>query len=218
MSTAYRVSNSVGGEMTKCNTAREAYYQARRSRARCWRTGQWRNGITDRRPAPPVTKQEGSEMLSRKDLVTITAVFWENVSEVHLYTVRTDRTGAQGFHVRGVNHPSEMDAEAERLRAEGFVMGETITLGQLHKLPVNRGLWAMIEPGVHVLIGQMVDGLEKLCGPLAYARFTDVTCNGAQPTAEQMEVARRAAEVLARQGKEPDIQWQQGVACGDLCI
>lgn len=30
MSTAYRVSNSVGGEMTKCNTAREAYYQARR--------------------------------------------------------------------------------------------------------------------------------------------------------------------------------------------
>jgi hypothetical protein len=30
MSAAYRVSNSVGGEMIKCNTAREAYYQARR--------------------------------------------------------------------------------------------------------------------------------------------------------------------------------------------
>jgi hypothetical protein len=30
MSAAYRVSNSVGGEMIRCQTAREAYYHARR--------------------------------------------------------------------------------------------------------------------------------------------------------------------------------------------
>ena len=142
-------------------------------------------------------------MLSRRDRAMVTECVWERGSDgLYWYTVRTDRTGTKGFRVRGVNYLSETDAVAERLRAEGFVPGGMITIGQLHKGPSTRSLWAVIEPGVHILVGQVVDGLEAICGPLVYAHFADVAGVGYHPSAEQVDVARQAAEAIPWLGKK----------------
>lgn len=142
-------------------------------------------------------------MLSRNNYTIITAADWvKEGDDLWWYTVQTDITRDRQFRIVGSYELNLAANQRDPDTVRNLMIGTKMTIGQLHAIPVNRGLAAMISPGIFMEIGIMQDGLNDLCGPLIFAHFKDNTsAQNGQATDTQRILARSAAAIYACQGR-----------------
>ena len=166
--------------------------------------------------------------LSRQELATITYSEWEKRGTLHWLIIRTNRTGGREFMRVGAD---DKNLPAASQLADGFAVGDTITIGDLRTIPIiTEQVMSTICPGVNMHIGFMDDGLGDLCGPLVFSRIVDMTGSHVQTQSEIADLKaatvvfvrhgqRVAAAFLNRRGYQR-LDWRQvgGPAINDPCV
>lgn len=119
-------------------------------------------------------------MFSRSDRVIITSQKWTNVSDkqfgkISNLTITTDKTGDIEFRTPIGIYLSDWDYRHIEIESK-WAVGNEIRIGDLGGCPVVTWSWlACIRPGVNIHVGQIVDGLDELCGPQVFYRLCDAT-------------------------------------------
>lgn len=116
-------------------------------------------------------------MLSRKTRVTITSLEWISegkFSEKNYWLIATtDKTGEYKFKIPFGIPSTEFNLFREELESQ-WPVGKEVTIYDFHMLPILK--WrrlGCIESGVNVNIGQIIDGLEPVCGRQVFACIND---------------------------------------------
>ena len=136
--------------------------------------------------------------MNRHNEVVITYSEWKKGKEdLFLLTIKTDKTGDRLFQPAGSD---ERNLSANKKHYH-FPVGATIKLGQLHYVPIKEDFIIPLESGINFHIGVMNDGLNDICGPLAFARVVNMTDKIYNPPKDLMDLAWQAAHSFALAGK-----------------
>lgn len=166
-------------------------------------------------------------LLSRNTKTIVTYREWLLEDGLSWLTVKTNKTEDVAFRIVGIK-PFDPVAPHK----DTFPLGNTVKIGDLHCIPVASDVLANIENGINFQIGIMDDGLNELCGELAFARLVNMTDNEYKPPDKMTEVAWKAAWIFAQEGKAAAVQfleeselfqdvysfWVGGPGCRDDCV
>jgi hypothetical protein len=145
--------------------------------------------------------------MSRSDTATITMSEWipdhDEKKNLFWLTVKTDKTGNAYFRIHGVKG-ADLEHAQDWKFSRKFDIGSTITLHDLHSIPVTYDLLANLTSGINLHFGILNDGLARWCGKLAFARIVDNTQKdkGFEIPPNAIIHAMAAARLYAEQGEQ----------------